>query len=184
MGRDKGLVLLGGRPLISHVLERVAGVGDETLVTTNSPQAYAFTGARLAADASPGGGALLGLSTALSAAQGETVLVLACDMPFVSRPLLAHLLSLAASADVILPRRAGEYEPLHAVYSRTCLTAVLAALAAGKRRMISFLDDVRLCVVEESELAGFDADGRSFFNVNTPADLAQAEAWLADGSPA
>ena len=182
MGRDKGLVPVDGRPLISHLLARVAGLGDEILITTNRPEDYAFTGARLASDATPGAGALAGLSTALSAAHGETVLVLACDLPFVSRPLLAHLLSLASEADVILPRRGWEYEPLHAVYSRSCLPAVEAALAAGKGRMISFLDDVRVHVVEENELARFDPDGRSFFNVNTPADLAQAEAWLAGGS--
>ncbi len=179
MGRDKGLVLLGGRPLISHVLDRIGGLGDEILVTTNHPEAYAFTGARLALDASPGAGVLTALSTALAAAQGETVLVLACDMPFVSRPLLAHLLSLAPHADVVLPRRAGEFEPLQAVYSRGCLAAVQAALTAGKRRMISFLDDVRVHVVEQPELARFDPDGCSFFNVNTADDLAQAEARLA-----
>ncbi len=182
MGRDKGLVPLAGRPMISHLLARVDGLGDEILITTNCPEDYAFTGARMASDASPGAGALAGLSTALSAARGETVLVLACDMPFVSRPLLAHLLSLAPQADVILPRRGWEYEPLHAVYARGCLPAIEAALAAGKGRMISFLDDVRVQVVEESDLARFDPDGRSFFNVNTPADLTQAEAWLAAGA--
>jgi molybdenum cofactor guanylyltransferase len=184
MGRDKGLVPLAGRPLISHVLERVAGLGDEVLITTNRPGDYGFTGARLASDAVPGAGALSGLSTALSAARGATVLLLACDLPFVSRPLLEHLLALAPQADVVVPRRGGEFEPLQAVYARSCLAAVDAALASGKRRMISFFEQVRVHVVDELELARFDPDGRSFFNVNTPADLAQAEAWIAGGAEA
>ncbi len=92
MGRDKARVLLAGRPLITHVLDRVAHLGTEVLVTTNVPEDYAFLGVRLAADEQPGAGALAGLRTALRAASHETVLVLACDLPFVCLPLLEHML--------------------------------------------------------------------------------------------
>ena len=179
MGRDKALISLGGRPLIVHVLDRVVGLGDEILITTNQPQAYTAFGGRLVSDAAPGAGALAGLHTALSAARGETVLVLACDMPFVSRPLLAHMLSLAPEADVVAPRPGGEYEPLHAVYARSCLPAVEAALQAGEERVISFYPKVRVKVVEEPELAAYDPAGLSFFNINTPVDLTRAEEILA-----
>jgi molybdopterin-guanine dinucleotide biosynthesis protein A len=175
IGRDKGLVPLGGKPLIVHMVERVAGLGDEILITTNRPEDYLFVGVRLAGDAYQGVGALGGLHTALSAAQGDTVLVLACDMPFASRPLLEHLLSLAGEADVVIPRLDGEYEPLCAVYARGCLSEVEAALAAGQRRMISLLPRVRVLVVEEPSWRIFDPDASTFFNVNSLEDLAEAE---------
>lgn len=175
MGRDKGLVPLAGKPLISHLLERVDGLGDEIVITTNRPDDYRFAGARLAGDTHPGTGALGGLHTALSAARGVSVLVLACDMPFASRPLLEHLLSLAAKADVVIPRRAGEFEPLCAVYARRCLASVQAALDAGGRRMISFFPQVRVLPVEEPEWTAFDPEAWTFFNVNTPEDLKEAE---------
>jgi molybdenum cofactor guanylyltransferase len=181
MGRDKGLVPLAGRPLIAHLLERVVGLGDEILITTNRPEDYRFSGARLAGDTRPGAGALGGLHTALSAARGETVLVLACDMPFASRALLEHLLSLAPQADVVIPRRGDEFEPLCAVYSRRCLVRVEEALDAGDRRMISFFPRVRVLPVEEPEWRGLDPDGRTFFNVNTPQDLKEAERLLQEG---
>ena len=93
MGHDKAQVLLDGRPLITHVLERAAPLADEVMVTTNAPQEYAFLGGvRLAPDAQPGAGALAGLRTALRAASHEHVLVLACDLPFLCVPLLEHLL--------------------------------------------------------------------------------------------
>lgn len=174
-GRDKALVPLGGRPLIQHLLDRVAGLGEEILVTTNRPQDYRGLSLRLASDTLPGGGALAGLQTSLNAARGETVLVLACDMPFVSRGLLEHLLDLASQADVVAPVRGGEFEPLHAVYARSCLPAVDAALLAGERRVISFYPRVSVRPVDEAEIAIYDPDGLSFFNVNTPQDLAQAE---------
>jgi molybdenum cofactor guanylyltransferase len=178
MGRDKGLVLLDGRPLVRHLLDRVADLGDEILVTTNRPQDYAFLGVQLASDDSPGAGALSGLRTALRAAHGEKVLVLACDMPFVDRPLLTHLIELAPQADVVIPRHAGEYEPMHAIYDRGCLPEIEASLEAGDMRMISFFPRVRVLAVEDDELDRYDPERRSFFNVNTPEELAQAERML------
>jgi molybdopterin-guanine dinucleotide biosynthesis protein A len=181
MGRDKARVLLAGRPLITHVLERVAHLGSDILVTTNAPDEYAFLGVRLAGDEQPGAGALAGLRTALRAARHETVLVLACDLPFVCLPLLEHQLQLAPGADAVVPRWRGELEPLHAVYRRTCLPAIEQSLAEGRRRMISFLPAVRLTVVEEDRVANYDPDGLTFFNVNTPDDLQAAERILAGG---
>jgi molybdopterin-guanine dinucleotide biosynthesis protein A len=179
MGRDKALVPLAGRPLIAHVLERAAPLGDEVLVTTNSPDDYAFLGLRLVADERPGAGALAGLQTALRAALHEVVLVLACDLPFVCVPLLEHMLRLAPQADAVVPRWRGELEPLHAVYRRACLPAIELALAEGRRRMISFLPGVRTTIIEEDQVAAFDPQGLTFFNINTPDDLQTAEHILA-----
>jgi molybdenum cofactor guanylyltransferase len=178
MGQDKGLVKLAGQPLVQHVLDRVAHLGDEVCITTNRPQAYAFLGLPTASDPEPGLGALVGLRTALQAVRGDTVLVVACDMPFLEPSLLRHLLSRAGEADVVIPRRNGEFEPLHAVYRRSCLTALEAALARGEARMISFFPDVRLLPIDQAELASYDPEGLSFFNVNTPDDLIRAERHL------
>lgn len=175
MGQDKGLLLLAGKPLVRHVIDRAGSLGDELWITTNRPQAYAFLGVPTASDPQPGLGALVGLRTALRAARGDTVLVVACDMPFLQPNLLRYLLSRAAEADVIIPRRGGEFEPLHAVYRRGCLGHVESALERGESRMISFFPDVRLLTVEETDLAAYDPEGLSFFNVNTPNDLALAE---------
>lgn len=181
MGQDKGLVLLGGKPLVQHVLDRAASLGEDVLIVTNRAQDYAFLGVRLVPDDVPESGVLAGLRTALVAARGETVLVLACDTPFVSRPLLEHLLSESGRGQVIVPRRAGEYEPLQAVYARSCLPAVEAALRAGEKRMVAFYPRVSVLSVEEETLARYDPQGLSFFNVNTPQDLEQAELLLAGG---
>jgi molybdopterin-guanine dinucleotide biosynthesis protein A len=179
MGTDKALLRLGGVPLIEHLLCRVDGLGDETLITTNRPQEYAFLGLRMVSDAEPGAGTLHGLQTALQAARGETVLVLACDLPFVSRPLLEHMLRLADRFDLVVPRSRGEFEPLQAVYSKRCLPAVQAALRRGDRRVTSFYPGLNLHTVEGPELDRLDPEGLSFFNVNTPEDLREAERILA-----
>ena len=184
MGRDKALIPLGGIPLIEHVLRRAAGLAEEVLITTNRPADLAYLGVRLVPDREPGAGALPGLLTALQAAHGETVLVLACDLPFVCRPLLAHLLSLAHAPEVVIPQWNGKLEPLHAVYSRSCIEEVRQVMQAGQRRVIDLLPNLTQTVVDEAAIAQFDPHGWSFFNVNTPEDLERAERALAEQADA
>ncbi len=182
MGEDKALTHLAGIPLIERVLARIDGLADEVLITTNRPESLTHLNLRMAVDEVPGAGALHGLKTALSTAQGEVILVLSCDTPFVSRELLEHLLSRAHEADVIVPGHGEKYEPLQAVYNRArCLPAVEAALESGERRMVSFYPQVRILPVEEPVLSELDPSGLSFFNVNTAEDLARAEQILIRG---
>ena len=182
MGEDKALTRLAGIPLIERVLARIDGLADEILITTNRPENLTHLNLRMASDEIPGAGALHGLKTALSTAQGDVVLVLSCDTPFVSRELLEHLLDRAHEADVIVPEHGEKYEPLQAVYNRAfCLPAVETALASGERRMVSFYPQVRILPVEEHVLSELDPTGLSFFNINTAQDLAQAEQILIRG---
>ncbi len=178
MGQDKALVQLGGKPLIEHILERIQGLGDEILITTNDPDALAYLGIRLESDPTPGAGSLAGLQTALRAASNSRVLILACDMPFLSRPLLKYMIKLSSQADVVVPQHAGHLEPMHAIYSKACLPYVDAALDQGHTRVISFYDQVRVRKVDEYELSRFDPQGMSFFNINTPEDLTHARDYL------
>jgi molybdopterin-guanine dinucleotide biosynthesis protein A len=175
---DKALIPLAGKPLIEHVLQRVEGLGDELLITTNRPEAYAHLDARLVSDSLPGTGPLGGLQTALQAASGEAVLVVACDMPFVERGLLEHMLDMISDEDVVIPRKNGLIEPLQAVYARRCLPAVEKALKKGEQRVASFFPEVRVLNVEGEILERLDPDKLSFFNINTPEDLERAEALL------
>ncbi len=179
MGRDKGLIPLAGRPLIAHVLANVTGLGDEIIITTNNPAGYAHFGYRTATDEVPGAGALPGLKTALTAAQGDTVLLVACDMPFLNRSLLVYLLDLAPEGDVVVPLWDERHQTMHAVYRRDrCLAAVEDALARGDRRMISFYPALTVRTVTPAEISRYDPAGRSFMNINTPQELAAAEALI------
>ncbi len=180
MGQDKAFVKLGGKALIELVLERVSGIGDETLVTTNDPTRFARFGIRTVQDDMPGAGALHGLRTALASARHEHVLLVACDMPFLQRALLDYILSLAGEGDVVVPVPGGRHEPLLALYRReVCLSAVDRVLEAGERRMISFYPAVRVVEIDDARLDELDPDRMSFFNVNSPEDVLRAEGMLA-----
>ncbi len=179
MGQDKALMPFLGRPMILHVIERLAALSDEILITTNRPADYAFLNRPLFADLLPGVGALGGLYTALSAASRALVAVVACDMPFVQPALLqaqAGLL-LKEGVDAVVPGTDEGLEPLHAVYRReTCLPAVRAAIEAGERKMIAWFPAVKIRIMTAKEAAVYDAELRSFTNVNRPEEFRQAEA--------
>jgi molybdopterin-guanine dinucleotide biosynthesis protein A len=129
-------------------------------------------------DPEPHAGVLPALAAGLRAASGEVCLAVACDMPFVSRAVFAHLLGILESAgvDVVIPRTDDYLEPMHAIYRRApVLAAIEAALRRGERRMISYFPDVQVREVPEAEWRPLDPTGRAFFNVNTPDDLAEAQ---------
>ncbi len=179
MGRDKGLVALNGRRMVEHVLAAVAGLGDETLITTNNPEGYAFLGLPMLGDDEPGAGALPGLRTALRDANGDYVLVVAVDMPFLNQSLLQFIIEQRAGADVVVPKWDGRFQPTHALYRRkTCLAAVEDALANDRRRMIGFYRDVVVREISADIITQFSPDGHTFFNINTPEELTLAEQLL------
>jgi len=153
-------------------------IGDEVLLTSNNPELLALDDVRVVPDADPGAGALNGLLTALTAARGSHVITAACDMPFVSRELFAYMLERTDRYDVVVPCPGGFYEPLHAIYARAALPAVQAALADGRKRMVSFFREVRVLLIDDAALKRFDPDGMAFFNINTPEDLIKAEQYL------
>ncbi|NOX61739.1 MAG: molybdenum cofactor guanylyltransferase [Chloroflexi bacterium] len=175
MGQDKSFLKVGEVSLIERVLTAAKSLSDETLIIANRETAYAHLGVPIFPDEKPGWGPLMGLYSGLRAATRELVVLLACDMPFVTPALVRYLVSLTPDADVVIPRGRAGLHPLHAVYRRsTCLPAVSAALAQGKRRMIDFFDAVRVREAPERALRRFDPLGVALMNVNTPEDLAAA----------
>ena len=187
MGQDKALMPFRGVPLVQYVMERLAPLADEIIVTTNNPEAYRFLGVPFYPDIRPERGALGGLYTALASAKGDFVAVVACDMPFASIQLFdaASKLMVASEADVVIPQTEHGYEPLHALYRReTCLPAIEAALDADQWKVIDWFDKIRLCAFTLEETAAFNPDGLTFWNLNTPEDFSKAENFSASVSSA
>ncbi len=175
---NKALQPFLGQPLIARVLERIGSLADEILITTNQSEGFEFLHLPLIADIHPGSGVLGGLLTALQAARHPLVAIVACDMPFACREMLAYQrdVLLHDKADVVIPATDQGFEPLHAVYRReTCLPAVEEALRLGQRRMISWFPGVKVRVLTDDEIAVYDTDRRAFMNVNTPDEFTRAQ---------
>lgn len=173
-GSPKALLPFGGRPLIEHIAETLRSVLPDCLLVTNTPELYASLGLPMVGDAFPDGGSLGGIYSGLRAAAGDAALCVACDMPFLSAPLVAHLAGRAAEADVVIPDAGGELQTLHAVYGKSCLPAMARRLQAGQLRIVGFFDDVRVVRVPEDTVARLVDPAIAFMNLNTPEDLARA----------
>lgn len=178
MGEDKALKPFLGHPLIQRVVERLAPIADELIVTTNRPDDYSFLGLRLLPDLKPGRGALGGLYTAIASASNPVVAVVACDMPFASASLIEAAAQIMAEeeVDVVIAKGEEGYEPLHAVYRReTCLPAIEAAIEADLWKVVAWFPQVKVRVLTPEEVKRYAPDGLAFWNVNTPEEFAQAE---------
>jgi molybdopterin-guanine dinucleotide biosynthesis protein A len=177
MGTDKAFVNILGKPLIEHMIERVADVGqEETILITNRLADYAHLTLPMYKDVLRDKGSLGGIYSAIHHSTHPYTLVLACDMPFVSTDLLRYMAALRAGDqyDVIVPRVDGYPEGLHALYSHDCLEPIRKRLDANELKVISFYDDVRVRYIDEEEYRTFNEKGLAFYNVNTPQELKQA----------
>jgi len=172
IGRNKAFLELAGRPLIAHVLDRMAEVCQEVLIVANDVSLYADLGVRVVPDVFPGVGVLGGLHAGLRAARHDLILAVGCDMPFLNPALLRAFAVWAKGYDVVALRQGEQVETLHAAYRRTCLGPMEEAIRSGQRRIISFFPQVRVRYVAPEDIFPLDPDLRSFRNVNTPEEWA------------
>lgn len=114
------------------------------------------------------------LYTALVEAATDPVLVLACDMPFVTAPFLQFLVERGREADAVVVRTRDGYHPLCASYTRACAGAVERRLDAGRLKVTDFLEEVRVREITPQEVARYGREEMLLFNINTPDDYTQA----------
>jgi len=173
-GLDKSRLVIGGRTILQRHIELLHGLVDRVIVVAGEPGLFADAGVTVLADARPGCGSLGGIYTAVAGADSP-VLVLACDMPFVTAPFLARVLEAGWDADIAIPRASDGYHPLCACYGPACAAPIRRRMDAGTLKVMDLLNDVRVRELGPDELAAFDPDGLLLLNINTPDDLARAE---------
>jgi molybdopterin-guanine dinucleotide biosynthesis protein A len=168
-----------------RIIERLAGVSEEFLLVIarnklrSEYSAVLSDFVRVINDEFEAKSPLLGIITGLRAARSKLVIVLSCDIPFVSKPVIRLLLERTLDSDAAIPRsREGHLEPLQAVYrKKAMLRAAEHALRGGHLSPLDAINNLTRVeyVSIEDELAAIDPGLRTFFNVNTQADVALAE---------
>lgn len=188
MGQSKATVPFRGRPLMSRMVERMAPVADELIITTNEPERLGFLkedfpdlDIRLVTDVFDKRGALQGFYTALNAAKHPLVAIVACDMVFAS-PLLTVVEAyeiMEPDVDAVIPVNKHGFEPFHAVYRKdVCLAAVSEALDEGEIRVQDLMARIRAKELPHAKVLEVEPQGGCFINANTPEDLKAIEELL------
>ena len=177
-GVAKPFLKVGGRAIAERQLELFRqAVLARVLVVANDPTPWAPLGITVVPDLVGGMGPLGGVHAALTAADDcDAVVCLAGDLPFVAPALLAALRDRAPGADAVAPRSSRGIEPLCARYARALLPVVDARVRAGELAIHELLEQRQVDWIAGAELAALDPEGHSFFNENTPDDLARADA--------
>jgi molybdenum cofactor guanylyltransferase len=172
MGRNKALIPLQGRPMISRLAGEAGRLTDQILISANDIPVYESLGLPIVPDIYKGQGPLAGLHAAMTHSERPLLLALACDLASVKESLLGLLVRVAEGYDAVIPVTSdGRPHPLCAVYRRSCLTAIERNLRAGVNKITDVLENPSLHVnwLPESPTNFLATD---VCNLNTPEDLA------------
>ena len=173
-GVDKGLQLLNGRPLIDHVLERLAPQVGPLLINANRHiDRYAAFGFAVVGDGNTNfNGPLAGLLAGLQAAKSDWLLCVPCDAPCLPLDLAARLLTAATDGvDVVFPVSGEQAQPTFCLLRPRLRDELATHLKMGGRKLEAWLR-------AQAHIAlPFDhaSDAQAFFNANSLADLRHLE---------
>jgi molybdopterin-guanine dinucleotide biosynthesis protein A len=187
MGKAKGLLEFGGEPLILRIARTIEPLVSSVTAVGPSKR-YAALGLQVIDDQQFGiadergkrRGPLAGIASALNSSRTDWNLILACDLPYLTREWLDWLLArtTVSSGQIVMPRTEGGSEPLAAVYRRECAEPIIAALHRGVRKVTDATEQLRTEFVTEPEWHHIDPEGRVLRNMNAPQDYEEARKWL------
>ena len=186
MGVDKARLRLGTSTVLERVIAAAAPLElSLSLVGATPAEETDQRGAWLRSfdlpvipDLQPGLGPLGGLHTALTASATDRVLLLACDLPFLTTPFLAYMLSMQGTADVVLPKDEQGLHPLCAVYSRSCLRGLDRCLEQSSLSLMDFVRTVDYRPLVRADYTELDPHGVLMTNLNTSQDYDRAQVLL------
>ncbi|NKN36616.1 molybdenum cofactor guanylyltransferase MobA [Agrobacterium sp. a22-2] len=182
MGRDKALALLGGRPLIAHVIERLTT--QTSLLAINAPADFAndfglpVVPDTLAGHPGPLAGIAAGMRhAAILAPTASHLLIVPADCPFVPRVLVSRLSAgLDAGSAIVLARSNGRLHPVVGLWPVSLAPAIEAWLTDPQnRKLMRFIEGQRVVVVDFDMVETTEGPLDPFLNINTPEDLLKAE---------
>ncbi|MES0278824.1 MAG: molybdenum cofactor guanylyltransferase, partial [Dehalococcoidales bacterium] len=159
LGRDKATEILNGQSLVKRVVTSLSSLTSDIIVVSGSDKDSlgldGYPGLRVVSDVYPGKGPLVGIYSGLTASASSYNLVAACDMPFLNLELIAYLLKETDGYDVVLPRLDNMVEPLHAVYTKSCLAPIEQMIKQDTLSVNRLLDSVKVRHVEAGEIDRF-----------------------------
>jgi len=184
-GVAKALLSIDGQTILARQVAVLEPLFAWRVLIASEPARFADCGWRVETDVRPGPlGPLAGLETALTLAPAglDAMLLVGCDMPFLQPALVAALRDgmETGDCDALVPRVAGQPQPLLAGYHKRVLAKVSGALDGGERALHRLIARLDVRWWEEDSLCAVDPRLLSFVNVNTPAELAAAVSMARD----
>ena len=174
IGAEKAFLQIGQKTIIEREIAVLSTIFTRIIIVTNCPEKYKHLEVDLIPDLIPGKGPLGGIYSGLAISEDEHNFLVSCDLPFLNTDLIFYMKEIIGHYEVIIPRLGRFLEPLHAIYSKGCLTSIKKYLDQNDLRIKSFFTEVRVKYIDKTEVEGFDPEGVAFFNVNTEENLKRA----------
>lgn len=173
IGRDKATLVLDSEPLIRRVYDVAQDVFDHIIVVSSDHAIFPGMSMPIIKDVVSVRSPLAGIVSALIHTGADYVFALACDMPFLSGEAIKYMLNNIAGEDIIIPKTEKGYEPLHAIYNRSCISYMLTLIERGRYKVRDIFPYLSVKAVEGSPL--FFCNGVSVFtNINTKEEFERA----------
>jgi molybdopterin-guanine dinucleotide biosynthesis protein A len=169
--RDKSLYEFNGKQLIKHVVDAISPLFKTVSIISNDTEKFSFLDLNTMPDIIPDLGPIGGIYTALTISAGKSIFVFACDTPFINKEFVEYMTSKIEGFDVVIPSISDRFEPLHAIYSSSCLPNISQLIDRGDRKIINFFDSMRLLKITEEEVRKFDPELKLFQNINFFEDI-------------
>jgi molybdopterin-guanine dinucleotide biosynthesis protein A len=172
-GANKAGLRIGDERIVDRQLRILRQVADPVFIVAGTAEPFQELQIKVVPDVVSGVGPLGGVYTALTASPCERTLIVACDLPYLSLPLLQRLAA-PSDADLVIPRTERGYEPLCAAWSAACAGPIWRRIQNGTLKTALVVEELRVEEIGPEVLASCDPHGLLFVNVNTPHDYERA----------
>lgn len=176
LGQPKALLDFNGQSLIEKMVDLLKRSFHQITLVTDRPELYKGLPVKITGDLivdqvkSP----LRGIHAGLNASALPYQFVVACDMPYLNLELIDYMEGFASGQDAVVPRIGRYYQPLHAIYHRSCIAVIEKQIQLENYKITDFYAKIKVHFIDETEIKRFDPEQRSFININTWDDYRQA----------
>lgn len=171
MGEDKGLKIFNGKYLVQIVIEQMQAVFHQLVIVSNNSDYQQF-GLEVIEDEIKNIGPAGGIYTALKHSKTDKNFIISCDMPFITAEAITFVLKNSENAEIALPVRNGQLEPLFGVYSKNCLPKWKTLIDEDCIKLQKMATHFDLKLIHFSD--DFNFSEKLFENLNTPNEFKNA----------
>lgn len=191
---DKAFLKIGSETIIDRQLKALRFFFKEIIIVTNSPDRckpphqlrgkHAITtigaGVKIISDVIRDRGPMGGIYSGLLASGSFYNFVVACDMPFINRPLVRYIIENKSGYDIVIPKIGRRFHPLLGAYSKNCILPIEKMLKYNRLKVANIFSKVKTRFLSRQEIGRFDKDMASLVNINTPEELKRVESVIKD----
>jgi len=171
MGRDKATIQVNGKPLINLIYTEAKKVFRDIIIISNHHKNIDGIDAPIFKDITPIQSPIVGIVSALLYADTPYVFILPCDTPFVSQKSIEYMINEIHGEDLIIPRTKNGFEPLYAIYSKSCISCLFKLIERNRLKVADIFPFLSLRILDEHPY--YMNNGHLVFtNINAVDDLA------------